>query len=266
MRRTGLWLPFAFYGAVAVPAFSADVSSDPPTSPWFESADEAKAPWIVGHLDFGIGARYPESEVFQTDPLGLGNAFARANLVLFGGPLNFEAEIGGWVAFEDGDTLTTFEGIGHLWVRFPSAAAGVFGGATDYFETVIPTAGIEGQVYLGNLTLGGQGSYNWDDGNDVWGIRGDADLYLNPDLKLGGDVQYWNVGGADIWQGGVDVEKRFTGTPLSAGGSLAYFTGEDFAAWTGMVHLRIFLDPPGSTLQWHDREVPFEFSIPLFGG
>ena len=118
MRRTGLWLPFAFYGAVAVPAFSADVSSDPPTSPWFESADVAKAPWIVGHLDFGIGARYPESEVFQTDPLGLANGFGRANLVLFGGPLNFEAEVGGWVAFEDGDTLTTIEGIGHLWVIF----------------------------------------------------------------------------------------------------------------------------------------------------
>ena len=33
-----------------------------------------------------------------------------------------------------------------------------------------------------------------------------------------------------------------------------------------MLHLRIFMDPAGSTLQWHDREVPFEFSIPLFGG
>jgi hypothetical protein len=148
----------------------------------------------------------------------------------------------------------------------PSAAAGVFGGWTDYFGTDIPTAGLEGQVYVGDLTLAAQGSYNWDGANDVWGVRGDADFYINPDLKLGGDIQYWDVGGADIWQSGIDVEKRFTGTPVSAGASLAYFEGEDFAAWTGMVHLRIFMDPAGSTLQWHDREVPFEFSLPLFGG
>jgi hypothetical protein len=266
MRRKWLSLPLVFCSALAAPAFAADVSSDVAMSPWFENADEAPSPWIVGHLDFGLGARYPESEVFDTDPLGLANAFARANLALFGGPLNFEAEVGGWVAFEDGDTISTLQGIAHLWIRFPSAAAGIFGGVTDYFGTEIPTAGLEGQIYLGNVTLAAQGSYNEDGANDVWGVRGDADVYLNPDLKLGGDAQYWNVGGADIWQGGVDVEKRFTGTPISAGASLSYFSGDDFAAWTGMGHVRIFIDPPGWTLQQHDRAVPFEFSLPLFGG
>jgi hypothetical protein len=266
MRRIGLLPALALHGALAVPAFAADVSQYPVTDTFAAAPDQSLAMWVVGHLDFGLGARFPESDVFDADPLELGNAFARANLPLFGGPLNFEAEIGGWIAFEDGDTLSTLQGIGHLWVRFPAAAAGVFGGATDYFGTDIPTAGLEGQVYLGNLALGAQGSYNWDSPNDVWGVRGDADLYFNPDLKLGGDVQFWNVGGSEIWQGGVDVEKRFTGTPISAGASLAYFEGEDFAAWTGMVHLRIFMDPAGSTLQWHDRAVPFEFSLPLFGG
>ncbi len=265
MSRRWLLVPLVAAAGLSTPASGADASSDLPTSPWFESADEVTPLWVVGHLDFGIGPRYPESEVFDTDPLWLANAFGRANLALFG-PLNFEAEVGGWLAHEDGDTLHTLQGIGHLWMTLPSAAAGVFGGWTDYFGTGIPTAGLEGQIYLGNLTLGAQGSYNWDDGNDVWGIRGDADLYFNPDLKLGGDVQFWNVGGSDIWQGGLDVEKRFTGTPLSAGASLAYFSGEDFAAWTGMIHLRIFMDPAGSTLQWHDRAVPFEFSLPLFGG
>jgi hypothetical protein len=266
MGRIGLLPALALQGALAVPAFAADVSADPAASPWFENADEAQAPWVVGHLDFGLGARFPDSFTGDNDPFGLANGFGRANLVLFGGPLNFEADVGGWVAFEDGDTFSTLQGIGHLWVSLPAAAGGIFGGVTDYFGTDIPTAGLEGQVYLGNLTLAAQGSYNWDGADDVWGVRGDADVYLNPDLKLGGDIQYWNVGGADIWQGGADVEKRFTGTPISAGASLAYFEGEDFAAWTGMVHLRIFMDPAGSTLQWHDRAVPFEFSLPLFGG
>jgi hypothetical protein len=249
--------------ALSTPAMAADIAEYPTGD---DPAATVESPfWIVGHLDFGGGGRWPQSDVFDTDSLGLANGFGRANLTLFG-PLNFEAEIGGWAFFDDGDSDSTLQGIGHLWLRFPSAAAGIFGGMTDYFGTDIPTAGVEGQIYLGNLTLGGQGSYNWDGANDVWGVRGDADFYFNPDLKLGGDVQYWDVGGFDIWQGGVDVEKRFTGTPVSAGASVSYFSGEDFAAWTGMLHLRLFMDPAGSTLQWHDRAVPFEFSIPLFGG
>jgi hypothetical protein len=259
----GRLVPLMAAMAFSIPALAADVSQYPAGE---DTLTTVESPfWIIGHLEAAGGGRWPHSDVFDTDPLGLANGFGRANLTLFG-PLNVEAEIGGWVFFDDGNSDSTFEGIGHLWLRFPSAAIGAFGGMTDYFGTDIPTFGVEGQIYLGNVTLGAQGSYNWDDGNDVRGIRGDADIYLDPDLKLGGDVQYWDVGGSDIWQGGVDLEKRFTGTPLSAGASVSYFAGEDFEAWTGMLHLRLFMDPAGSTLQWHDRAVPFEFSIPLFGG
>jgi hypothetical protein len=244
------------------PAIAADVDPYPAVDDVF--ATEESPFWIIGHLEAAGGGRWPHSDVFDTDPLGLANVFGRANLAL--GPLNFEVDIGGWAFWDDGNSDSTLQAIGHLWLKFPSAAVGIFGGTTDYFGTDIPTFGGEGQVYLGNLTLGAQGSYNWDGANDVWGVRGDADFYPDPDLKLGGDIQYWNVGGSDIWQGGVDVEKRFTGTPVSLGGSLSYFAGEDFGAWTGMGHVRLFMDPAGSTLQWHDRAVPFEFSLPLFGG
>jgi hypothetical protein len=238
------------------------LAADPAQFPDSYFEQETEAPWVVGHLEFAAGPRYPQSDVFDTDPLWLANAFGRFNFSL-PGPLNFEAEVGGWAFFDGGGSDNTLEGIGHLWMEFPSAAAGIFGGTTSYFGTNIPTFGFEGETYIGNLTLETQGSYNWDSGNDLWGIGGGADFYFNPDLRVGGDLTYWNV---EIWQADLDVEKRFTGTPVSAGASLSYFEGEDFAAWTGMLHLRLFLDPAGSTLQWHDREVPFAFSLPLFGG
>jgi hypothetical protein len=252
-------------GTLPAPALAADPSPFPDSYFDEPGSGNAQAPWVVGHLELATGPRYPQSDVFDTDPLWLANAFGRVNFSL-PGPLNFEAEIGGWAFFDDGNSDNTLQGIGHLWAEFPAAAAGIFGGTTSYFGTNIPTFGFEGAAYFGNLTLGTQGSYNWDNGNDLWGIGGGADFYLNPDLRVGGDLTYWNVAGPEIWQADLDVEKRFTGTPVSAGASLSYFEGEDFAAWTGMVHLRIFMDPPGSTLQWHDREVPFAFSLPLFGG
>jgi hypothetical protein len=265
-----MWLRLAVLalvssGALSAPALAADLSQFPDS--YFEPplSEGVQAPWIVGHLEFAAGPRYPESDVFDTDPLWLANAFGRFNFSL-PGPFNFEAEVGGWAFFDDGDSNNTLQGIGHLWAELPSAAAGIFGGTTSYFGTNIPTLGGEAEVYIGNLTLGAQGSYNWDSGNDVWSAGGGADFYFSPDFRVGGELTYWNIGGPETWQTDLDIEKRFTGTPISAGGSLSYFAGEDFAAWTGMLHLRVFIDPAGSTLQWHDRAVPFDFSLPLFGG
>jgi hypothetical protein len=203
------------------------------------------------------------SEFFDTDnTVGLATAFGRANVPLFGGTWNFEAEIGGVAFFDSGSTDSTLEGIGHLWYRAPSAAVGAFAGATSFFEEGVGTVGLEGEAYFGNVTLGAQGSYNWADSlDDLWGLRGYADWYINPDLRLGGDVQYWAVDSDDLWVFSGDVEKRFTGTPVSGGVAVSYLTGDGADAWSALAKLRIFMDQPGTTLQQHDREVPFDFDL-----
>jgi hypothetical protein len=93
------------------------------------------------------------------------------------------------------------------------------------------------------------------------GTAGLRRLVPNPDLRLGGDVQFWTVEDTDIWQFSGDVEKRFTGTPISVGGTLSYVTADGGDAWTAMANARIFMDQQGMTLQQHDREVPFDFAI-----
>jgi hypothetical protein len=221
----------------------------------------------TGHLELGLGAFGLDidsfSEFFDSDEtVGLATAFGRANVPLFGGTWNFEAEIGGVGFFSDGSTDATLEGIGHLWYRAPSAAIGVFGGGTAFFEEGVGTVGLEAEAYFGNVTLGAQGSYNWGDILDeLWGLRGYADWYVNPDLRLGGDVQYWSLDSNDLWVFSGDLEKRFTGTPVSAGAAVSYLTGDGSDAWSAMAKLRIFLDQPGTTLQQHDREVPFDFDL-----
>jgi hypothetical protein len=266
MMRKGFLLSIAAFGGISGSAVAADLSY-PTTLPPSDSPVYSPAPMVVGHLEGGLGALFFDIESLgdfleDTGTFGLASAFGRANVPLFGGTWNFEAEIGGFAVFEDGDTASTLEGIGHLWGRMPTASAGVFAGATAFAGTGIGTVGLEGEAYFGNVTLGAQGSYNWsEDFDELWGLRGYADWYVNPDLRLGGDVQFWTVESVDIWQFAGDVEKRFTGTPISVGGTVSYITADGEDAWTAMANARIFMDQQGMTLQQHDREVPFDFAI-----
>lgn len=254
----GLLSSAVLVGIFSTPGFAADLSypSAPPPS---DSPVYNPAPMVTGHLEGGIGYL----DWFSTS-YGVAQAFGRANVPLFGGGWNFEAEIGGVAVFDDGDVFTNFEGVGHLWARMPAAAAGVFGGASAFFEEGVGTVGVEGEAYFGQVTLGAQASYNWADFDDFFGLRGYADWYINPDLRLGGDVQYWDIDSADLWQVSGEVEKRFTGTPVSLGGTLTYFNVDGDDAWSGLINARIFMDPAGTTLQQHDRDVPFDFVLPTF--
>jgi hypothetical protein len=253
----------AAFGALSAPTLAADLSY-PATLPPSDSPVYSPTPMVVGHLEFGLGVLSIDDItglLDVSDTVGVATAFGRANVPLFGGGWNFEAEIGGVALFDSGDSDATLEAIGHLWTRLPSAAVGVFGGATSFFGTGVGTVGLEGEAYFGNVTLGAQGSYNWSDWADVWQARGYADWYLNPDFRLGGDIQYLNGDGEDVWAFTGDVEKRLTGTPVSFGGTLSYITADGEDIWTAMANARIFLDGQGMTLQQHDREVPFDFAL-----
>jgi hypothetical protein len=263
MLRKRFLTAVAAFGALSAPTLAADLSY-PTTLPPSDSPVYSPAPMVTGHLELGLGVLSigDFGELIDvSDTLGLATAFGRANIPLFGGGWNLEVEIGGIAIFDEGDADASLEGIGHFWARLPSAAVGAFGGATAFFGTGVGTVGVEGEAYFGNVTLGAQTSYNWSDFSDFWQARGYADWYINPDFRLGGDIQYLAADSEDVWAFTGDVEKRFTGTPVSLGGSLAYITADGEDIWTAMVNARIFMDPAGSTLQQHDREVPFDYAI-----
>ena len=50
--------------------------------------------------------------------------------------------------------------------------------------------------------------------------------------------------------------------PLSVFASANYINEESETGWTALAGFRIFLDQPGSTLQSHEKDVPFTFALP----
>ena len=229
----------------------------------------------VGHLELALGI---------TDHSGGDGGFAfakdnafegwgRANVPL-GGYLNLELEAGGIAFFEDGSSNTGYGAYGHLWAGWQAARLGVFGGA-GFHGMTIGTVGAEGEVDLGPVTLGAQGSYNFADQSAVpgsedyfWGVRGWVDLYITPDTKLGGEVGWWAIEdflgplGSGMLTLSGRAEHRFAGSPISIFARVDYWDidGTDANALVASGGIRVFLDGRGTSLTHHDRcGVPFDF-------
>ncbi len=111
---------------------------------------------------------------------------------------------------------------GHANWRDPQRGLfGVFVGAGDgtgpFFISAVRhgVVGLEGQLYLGSLTLYGQAGYDSTIGNispsldsmHAWFVRGTARFYASPNFRLEGTVLYAN--------GGLDFTSTF-GTPPSS--------------------------------------------------
>ena len=251
---------------VALPAYAADLAlsggyvapQDPVLAP---------TPMVVGHLNIGAGYFDTSFEDFSFDG-GLFQGAGRANIDL--GGFNIEFETGGNALIEDGNSLSTIGAAAHLWGKFNNAALGVFGAANFPSFGSVYTAGVEGEVYFGAITLGADATYNWADGGiseDYWTVRGWADWYLTPDARIGAQVAYVDydsIGPLDPnkWIASIDGEYRFSGSPLSLWGEVNYSSsdlgfGIDPETWSGMIGLRVFMDG-GMTLHEHDMYVPWD--------
>lgn len=278
--------PFLMSAVAAFPfaAHAADLSGDT------RFVDETFTPTIergvVGHLELALG--WSEISIdqspnrflneFWNEQGGVFEGWGRANIPI-GGYVNLEIETGGIAFFDDGASRTGYGVFGHLWGGWNGVRLGVFGGA-GFHDITIGTVGIEGEVDLGNLTLGAQGSYNFtDDGlvcppglcdEDYWGVRAWADFYVTPNTKIGGEVGWWQLDdftggdgllGINQFSASGRIEHRFASTPISAFARVDYWDFGRFDLQTVIVSggLRIFLDRPDMTLQDHDREVPFDF-------
>jgi hypothetical protein len=243
--------------AIAAPAYAADFGVPPVGDPIYAPAPLG----VVGHLELGIGMIGDGD-----DSLGNFAAAGRVNIP-FAGDWNLEIETGGGALTEDGFSASNIGAYGHLWKNLGSTRLGALGGINySYGPLTSAIVGVEGEVEFNAVTLGAQATYSWlinDYDLDVWGLRGWADWYVNPNTKVGAEVAWTNVSEGsdsdDIWTVGVNAEHRFAGTPFSGFarvGYTSYFS--DFDTWSGMVGVRVFMDQPGTTLRDHDRQVPFD--------
>lgn len=148
------------------------------------------------------------------------------------------------------------------------------------------TAGVEAERYFGNLTLGAQASMSWNRLDPAtlpsptadftsWQLRGYADYYFTPDDALSAEVKYTSVPQSaaivpdqHIWEVVGRAEHRFAGTPFSIWASGSYAADVDRAleiaavtthTWSALLGVRLFMDPPGSTVQGHARSIPFDY-------
>ena len=249
--------------AFVAPAFAADFSVPPPAN------DPIYAPTpmaLVGHLELGLG--YGKADT-SSEGVGLFSGAGRVNIP-FHNDWNLQVDLNAAASFEaSGYSYAVAGPAAHLWHRGARGAAGILGGASFGGGSTIGFVGAEAYYDLtANTTLGAQATFGWSNyyygsNFNYWNIRGWVNYYFNPDTKLRGDIGYSvsNMN-TDIWNASARLEHRFAGTPFSAFGQVSYFnssyyTGSRTSGWSGMLGVRLFLDPPGTTLQGHDHLVPW---------
>jgi hypothetical protein len=212
-------------------------------------------PIVTGDLEVGLGIFRPDG---GTDT-GVFTTTGRANVPLQGS-LNVQLQTTGTALFLDGMSMQWTDFYGHVWQRLPTTAWGLFGG-TAFLGGMVHAAGAEAKVYLGNISLGGEAAYLWTStgGTNAWEVAGAANMYLDPNTRIGAGIQHITGFASDYTAWNVDIEHRFAGSPWSVWG---YFTSIDVAgtsSWAALAGFKWFMDAPNSTLQSHEQDVPFWF-------
>jgi hypothetical protein len=267
LKMRKLLLTTAAITALSAPAFAADLGGAPDSgSPLYSSA-----PMVSGDISGALGGAWYSSGG-DSDSTGVYDASARFALPLVSG-ISFEGELLDSGAFQDDYSTNSFMGLAHLYAQTPNYALGVFGGAGSSTPASLWQLGVEGQAYLGNLTAEGSVTYTglsvYSIDANLWNARLGGRYYFTPDTKLALGVNYFSIEGmgesGDAW--GVDgsLEHRMTGTPWSGFVKASYLDGEGASQTTALVGVRVSLDAAGSTLQSHDRAVPWQSSLGLVG-
>ncbi len=263
---------------------------------------------VVGDVSLGFGLvgvdtdihMFPSFSYSTSESNDLLKGYGRIN-VPFNDRWNFEFEATAQHEWRSGVSASGVGTNGHIWASLPNAALGAFAGISTFDSLGLcrfcssdrgtlqsVSTGLEGEMYFGNLTLGGQASISWNslgyDGPpsssadfNTWQLRGYAAYYFTPDDMLGGEVKYTDpppiirnvtVPGQYTWEFIGRAEHRFAGTPFSVWAAGSYATDVDAPAlitsatthtWSALVGFRFLMDEPGSTLQSHDRAIPFHY-------
>lgn len=130
-------------------------------------------------------------------------------------------------------TISNYGAAGHIYWRDPSSfALGGFGALEGYdnagsFDaTTRYTVGVEGQVYLDNVTLYGQaylGQHTINSSTaDIRGVRGMVRYFATENLRFEGELGYRELatssGSADTVVFGAEATYRFDNSPVSVFG------------------------------------------------
>ena len=93
---------------------------------------------------------------------------------------------------------------------------------------------------------------------EYYHFGGQFDHYFTPDFKGAVNLTYYDrKGGSNFLTLSAGLEKRITGSHWSVFGTGAFAGSSGPEMWAIRVGARAFFDPPGTTLQQHDRLVPF---------
>jgi hypothetical protein len=267
MKIVGLMTTAAAAALFAGSAFAADLGMYAPPAP-----PPPAVPVVAGDIAIGMGlfSETYSGEGEDTYNAGIVTGVGRA-AVPVSGSISFEGEVTARSVFDDGESYYNgFAAVGHLYTSNPTYAAGVFGGYASIIDYSGYVIGGEANYYAGPFTLFAQVAY-WN-GQDYYdGIlqgRLGGHYYFNPDTRATLDLNYYSNNLADVWSAEGKLEHRFTGTNWSGFVSGGYVTDNypygDWHAWTAKVGFSLLIDPPGSTLQSHDKAVPFDVKLPWF--
>mgnify|MGYP000217411164 FL=1 len=216
-------LLFASTVVVAGPALAADfgyaTTGPTPDEQRFSALLDVQGGYSWFDSDFG------SSDASHFDIAGRVNVWLNNSLSLQFDAWDEEA----W--FETSDA-SMYGGAVHASVRDPSSyLVGALFSVGDSFGGSYASAGGEGQVYFGNLTVYGQAGYSWGydnaDGQTMPYVHLALREFLNPDLMLEAQGGYgsfdYGSGSADGYPWETRIEGRVPRTPLSA-----------YVAWQGM--------------------------------
>lgn len=259
----------ATIAALSVPAMAADLASPVPPS---GSPLYSGAPMVSGDISAAVGGTW-FSFPGESENAGAFDTSARFALPLFNG-IGFEGELLDGGLFKDGSSYNTFLGLAHLYGQTPNYALGVFGGPGSLPGVSFWQLGVEGQAYLGNFTGEGTVAYTsiFQGEETLWNARLGGKYYVTPNDKLslfGNYVSINDSDAPDVW--GIDggYEHRFGGTPWSGFVKASWYResegGEHADLTSALVGVRVSLDGQGSTLQSHDRAVPWQSNLGIFG-
>ena len=232
----------------------------------------ATPPAAQAYVDvyFGSGGQSPDTSVTRSHPAGL---ITRLN-VPFAADWNLQFDGQGESrAFEFGQQ-SDLAGYLHVYRRTYDSALGVFAGLDrrdPLSQTTTYAAGVEGQLYWSHLTLYGQGAVATDNSplatTSYW-LRGEAQFFATDNTMLAGDVMWTHssneFGSDDLTLSEFGIH-RLAGSPFGLWKQVRYdHFDSSFStdSWTALVGLRLFFDPPGSTLRSNSITGP-AMTVPL---
>ncbi|MET0183553.1 MAG: hypothetical protein ABW199_11770 [Caulobacterales bacterium] len=207
-------------GALAAFALSAGAAN----------AETALSYYVSGHVN------YADLEVGGAD--GDDTFGGVSGAVAFAATQNIGVQIDADVTFADNDLIDdeTISGTVHVFHRTAAGLIGGFIGAADVSDETVIGGGVEGAVYKGDWTFGGNLVYaNADDADlDYWGLNGYAQYYFNDNLAADVALGYGNAdaGGsdADVLSIAAGAEYQLSSMPVGFGVQLAYLDAGDIDA------------------------------------